>query len=603
MFFIKMTKTAQKHINIKATSLRYLYEIAAIPAETREQFLQKLLKRKNAAEQKNVKLLKIIFTHIKEDKMLEWDEKEICENLEISKEMLYCHKCYLLKGLRLLYFKWYEIEKNEFNDKTKYKDEVSLKFAKAEKMMKIGMEKEAKNLFKQIENELINNHKKTKEDSELLLNVYAFLCKYYYFKKLKPFNYYYSKLEKLGKKMIKRYSNLEPVVISNFYLTMAFKINFYSQKSKDLCKCIDYLKIAYSEMKKTGYYEEQALLLYFLALFSQLTQRHDEYKKYINAGLRLSARLNSDIANVIHYSFKIRNHSENLNNPKISKQELFKDIKNAIEVVDNTKSFKWNQLLLFILIVVISHFEEKKGLLNIILYKYNSRKIISDGLDSSMRSLFTMKFVYYLDNLPKTFLNTEDKTKKEYITVKEINPLIMKKMDNLIMELSINSKKMVQMAFKQEFLTLMILTDFWKGKECSLEFSTHIIKQIKWMLKISATHDPNADLIEIAHFGIIAMTDFKILAKNDFLLKHENKFKYYIDVILKTHKGLILSTYYMLAFIAEQCGYEELKDMCKKTFWKIQKKYPEKTKGAINEIKEKQNLENKLNPASISQAA
>src|SRR5690606_20091006 len=139
---------------IKPVTLKYLYEFAAIPLTITKEYLKKLLtcrttgkQRKNANLQKNVRLLEIIYTHIAENKMLEWDENKICTNLDVSRNMLYCHKSWLLKGLRAYYFKW-------DTRKEQAPRCITSDFAKAEKQMEIGMRREAKYVFLSITNTL-----------------------------------------------------------------------------------------------------------------------------------------------------------------------------------------------------------------------------------------------------------------------------------------------------------------------------------------------------------------------------------------------------------------------------------------------------------------
>ena len=90
----------------QTTTLKYLYEVAAVPEVKRAELLGKLLKRRNAGNQVNVKLLKLIYEHVNENKILKWDDDSICLKLGISRDMLYCHKSWLLRKLRMLYFGW-----------------------------------------------------------------------------------------------------------------------------------------------------------------------------------------------------------------------------------------------------------------------------------------------------------------------------------------------------------------------------------------------------------------------------------------------------------------------------------------------------------------
>jgi hypothetical protein len=104
MFFYKPNK-----INI--ASINYLYEVSAIPENIREEYLQKLLKRKNSENQKNVRLIKAIYKYINEDKISRWDPEYVCKMLEINNNAASRNRAF--KRLRQYYFKWKKFQELE----------------------------------------------------------------------------------------------------------------------------------------------------------------------------------------------------------------------------------------------------------------------------------------------------------------------------------------------------------------------------------------------------------------------------------------------------------------------------------------------------------
>jgi hypothetical protein len=130
--------------------------------------------------------------------------------------------------------------------------------------------------------------------------------------------------------------------------------------------------------------------------------------------------------------------------------------------------------------------------------------------------------------------------------------------------------------FRKEFFLFMLLADLWKGNKCSYKYSEHIMKQIEWINKtrreIKGRYNKD---INNAFIGITLMSESQLLDKAAFLKKYEMKFKLFADSIRESKTGPDLEAYYMLSFIAGQCGIEELKVIAKKTYWKLEEKYPE----------------------------
>lgn len=88
----------------------FLFEYSAIDKNTRARFRTKLLKRKGAEEQKNVKLIDMLEEIVNEDDFNEKHYAELSKKLGISKRILDCHKSRLLKSLREHAFNWKNIK-------------------------------------------------------------------------------------------------------------------------------------------------------------------------------------------------------------------------------------------------------------------------------------------------------------------------------------------------------------------------------------------------------------------------------------------------------------------------------------------------------------
>ncbi|MCI0448386.1 MAG: hypothetical protein L0Y79_01205 [Chlorobi bacterium] len=189
----------QKHTTI--ASINYLNEISAFPAEIRSGYLSKLLRRENSESQKNVRLLRIIYGYVEQDKISKWDSAQISRTLGITEATLYKHKSRLLKGLRELFFNWKEVEKEIEEKFDKEKDSIELMLEKARKMKELGMLREAKITYVILEKELRQISFENPAGKYLLLSeIYEYMTFYYYYrKKKKKILHYTSRLNDIFK--------------------------------------------------------------------------------------------------------------------------------------------------------------------------------------------------------------------------------------------------------------------------------------------------------------------------------------------------------------------------------------------------------------------
>lgn len=584
-----MLKIDQKHIKIKSTSLKYLYEIAAIPIKTREQFLQKLLKRKNASAQKNVRLLKIIYKCISEDEMLNWNDDTICDQLNISKGMLYCHKSYLLRDLRAFYFNWKEIEKEEFNDETKYRDEISLELARAERMHHIGMKKEAQHLFFKIEKLINKKSKKGKNDYIKLFKTMRYSCNHYYRRRdIKKFNFYFKKTVKLGKYIIKKTPGLKSYILMNLYPLMSHRTNFYADKTTRIAESIKLYKLTLIESQKNKDFMRQAISLINLINLFKAMGNFKEAFKYVTLGLNLGKRKK---AMDIYFAFKSIMNVLSYMTGKINGEEINIHIHNAISNLHwSNNSAVLKQMTLFHIIQLSNHFANDK-IFNNTIYEYTAREIIYNGLNSSLRTLYFMKWTNYLKNIKQIDVNADSISNKKTLTVKFTNAGYMKKLDNSIMEFSLYANRIMEIAFKREFYIVMLFSDFWKGRNCSVEYSNHIYRQLEWITRTrTGLANSNKDIADNAFLGINIMSESQYLNSDELLRKYEQKFKNYAESIIELYnrnndRGLDI--YYMLSFIAEQSQCQELKLIVRKTFLQLEKINPKYIKTQIKEAERK----------------
>jgi hypothetical protein len=195
----------QKHITI--ASFNYLIELSAIPLKIRNEYREKLLTRRNSGRQKNVKLLKCIYDYIDENRISEWNPKEVSAVTGITAKALYTQKSRLLKNLREYYFKWKEAEKeikikvekiySEGSFYMEGAETITLMLEKARKMVEIGMKREAKFMYMKLEKLIRSSYINQAEMYLIKTEIYEYLANYYFNKRHnRKLAYYTGRLNK-----------------------------------------------------------------------------------------------------------------------------------------------------------------------------------------------------------------------------------------------------------------------------------------------------------------------------------------------------------------------------------------------------------------------
>ncbi len=240
-------------------SLNYLLEFSVSDPAKRKEFLEKLLTRKNAANQKNVKLLKIIYRYVDADDINNWDSAAVCKELDIKTGELDTLKSRLISDYREFLFEWEKIL-NKLKEDFKG-TELEFDFLKARKMNNIGMKKEMKTFHLNFLNQLAKNKKDVMKNyninsSQLFLFEYEStetMAHYYYVQKNYPqFLAFYNKLEKLYKLKDKfSLSEKEEAAINvRLFLTRTYKHVFKLINDKNYLSALNNLNAADSLIKE-----------------------------------------------------------------------------------------------------------------------------------------------------------------------------------------------------------------------------------------------------------------------------------------------------------------------------------------------------------------
>jgi hypothetical protein len=591
-----MLKFEQNSKKIKFTTLKYLYEIAAIPFDIRDEYLQKLLnrpktgiKRKNSTDQKNVRLLKEIYKCVENESISDWNEERICLSLNISQNMLYCHKHYILKGIRELFFNWKEVERKEFKKDKQDTNNIGHKFKRAILMNDIGMVREAKiEFFKIIK--LVESKKSNDINNELiLLRVYEKLCIYYYHQKNRhKFNFFHLKVEELSNNLLYKIkvkninsSVLEINIILNNCLSK--KISFNIKGQKIYPRIIKLYKKIIVDAKKINNFDLACKMYINLGLTYQDLQSYDKSMEYYRKGLKIATKLNM-IPESINFRISITaveflSGKLNLNDCLSKMNELYNNIENIIlkECIKEGSLFQF---------ICVTSTTDRNDLLCNYLEKYNSFKITIYGYKSTMRMLYYMKFTYYLSKILEFGYGSFNDKSEKAIIVKGVKQDIIKKLDDLEMELLSNFDKKYTLYFKLEALMFMLEVEFWKGKFMNYDKIMGILQKIDWLLKtrrkIFQLDNELFEIIEIIKTCSKIIEGSKFIKEIDLLNKFGEKFDEFVANLPNKNKENIISGFTILSYTAEQSGCNLFKENVKKSYFKLEEKYP----GIFDSIKE-----------------
>jgi len=572
---------------VKFTTLKYLYEIAAIDPGTRMKYRQKLLncpktqsERKNSSNQKNVRLFDIINECIANDDMTKWDENKICSDLRISKNMLYCHKHYILKGLREFYFKWKEIEKKEIKkDNT---SDVKHKLDRAVLMNEIGMKREAKNEFLNLCKTLESKKNRKIDDEILLLKSNEKLCFYYYhLNNRHKFNIFYSGIERLGRNLLNRnivkHNNfLTSEINIALYHCLLKKLGYYIQEQSTLPRIINLCKKILLEAKKTNNPDLVCKMIANIGSIYQDLMQFDKALDYNRKGMLYAQKHKMQQEEVcFNISIVLTEHllGQFNNSECLTKMtELYESIKHKY-LKDSVKE---RILYQFFCLGTVSN---RSNTLSEFMEKYYSYNIIVRGYKSSVRMLYHKKFTYYLNDVFLYNYNAIPNSNKKSIIVKDINNNIITKLDDLVTELLSIFNKRHTVYFTIESYLFMLETEFCKGKNMNFEIFNDIYNKIKWILKTrSKIFQSDYELHRLISLfktcsQIIEFSRYH--NENEIVNKFGNYFDSFSNQLYNEKKENLLSYYTFLSFTAEQSGCKKLKTITDKLYFKLEKKHPD----------------------------
>lgn len=279
----------------------FLFEYGAIPEAVRRGYIEKVLKRKGAGDQKNIRLLQYLENIVSNGTFDEKEYSVLYHALNVSSRMLDCHKARIIKQLREFYFGWEEFEGES-------------EIERIRRRFTAGMLREARSELLKLEKSIAKT-KQTAEHRLILFEVYEKLFQYYYFNRdLRRTNLYFKKAGKLGSKLLS--SGSEKInraeISARFKLLESYKLTMNRFKFRNLEKALKGLTQIFAPGKQRvpGYLQ---LRIYHRCglLFNILRDKENSIKAF-EKGKALASKLNSEAELILSESFlMIRSFTDN----------------------------------------------------------------------------------------------------------------------------------------------------------------------------------------------------------------------------------------------------------------------------------------------------
>lgn len=512
----------------KTTTLKYLYEIAAVPEIRRAELLGILLKRKNASSQVNVKLLKLLYEHVNENKILQWNEDEICSGLGISRDMLYCHKSWLLKKLRMLYFGWDQKSLPEAS-KTgthsgKFIDELTAEMDKAKKMLEAGMRKESKLMLRGIEKKLLSKTRFSIKEKELFVAVSRYLCQYYYnLKKENSFNRYYYQTIRIYRSLLRscRLNNRKVSLDAriHYYYCLSYKPTYNGKKIEEFVKARGYLEKALELSRESGDILKQSELIINIANFYSVeASSFGRAVETISEGLKLASNKNlqSDL-----YCYRILEIFYGFITQKAGIKETIEQLKLYYSGFEQSNPRTSLVRIVLMKAVFLASSYSDNVLLNEYFRKLYRFEILNYGYNSSFRTMYSSRFSMYLEDLFIPCLSRSPQG-EQFTFSESMNNEVKKKMLIAFDEILVNFHRIKDVYFIKEIYTYMLLVTFVNADEFDSGKCEYLIKRIEWLNRSRGkiVTEANHILFEFLRQFVKMRSDKQYLSKEDFIQKY-----------------------------------------------------------------------------------
>ncbi|MBS1493140.1 MAG: hypothetical protein JST55_06505 [Bacteroidetes bacterium] len=552
-------------------SLNYLLEFSVIDSQKREEYLNKLLNRKNASGQKNVKLLKIIYGYVDADKINYWNSAAVCKELGIKSGELDTLKSRLLADFREYVFNWEKIEK-ELRENFKGTD-LEFDFLKAKRMNTIGMKKEMKTFHLNIIGQIDKDRKEFAKNYNLTaaqVFLYEYesvetLGHYYYVQKNYPqFLAFYNRLEKLYKTKNKySISEAEEATVNvRLFLTRSYKHVFKLISDKNYLSALNNLYAAYEIIKEFDLEVYRYGIPLLIALIQFRLSNNEKLRIICNEIAEKADKEGRESEAAVANSYLALLE---FNDDKNKRVEVESKIKEYYEICSRIAPYSAHTFLLI------------KYYVHIMSYDIDSRS--SDALMNhalanavlSSNKAFVFLTYYQIEN-EKHFakilrFENDRNTMPEFLAPEnDILDNFQKVLSNII----ISMRESISPNTLSNIYITFLLIIFLKKGDIDIQYAEVIKGKLHRMMK-TRNLAIDFNLYDAITLAFKMQEDFPIIKKADFINKYLYQLKTTCDKIQEGNKNSIYSVsapYSILYTLAVRLKLTEIWDLLKKYDWR-----------------------------------
>lgn len=467
--------------NLNRADLKFIREITAIPLKYRKSYYAKILSRKNAPAQKNIKFIEYVYNIIKRDKPEIWDDKYICSLLNISEDRVRWYKYKFLRNLRY-YYLCSGIYSPKFEKISKEPDVYEAKLKTAETLISMALRREAHAVLIKLERDYKKNVRASKQSPILLSSIYEKIASYYFgCRNIRKFNLYFQKFKKLISK--KNLTESEHALLKiRFYFIHSYKHLFRITTGQDCKIALEYAIKAYSEAKRINDSNYIFHLGYFIvntAISSKvLLDNYNIVLEYINENYNLAVKLKKIPEQNV---FKALNAEYNLQNGISNYDTVYKEVKNCRKKIKQTTSNKY-----WINCINSIYFRLNDTDTNLKKWLRLLREDIKYCIISSQQ--YHLWWNIYIYNAYKSYnkiysLKITNSSGVKTVIVDKIGFQHINRFESLVLD-GLNSYKQILSYFRTSIIYRDILwLEFWKGLQGNFEKSLYYIRAVERIKK------------------------------------------------------------------------------------------------------------------------
>ena len=541
----------------------YLFEYSAIDPKVRREFHNKLIQRKGAYHQKNVKLMCLLEEAVTEKMFNKVDYSSWDKTLGVTNRMLDCHKARLLKQLREFYFKW---ESDLSESKI---EQIRRRFAR-------GMLREARTELSQLENEILSSNQHKTRLPELFEISEKFIQLYNYLKDKRRSNHYY-KLAGVYYDQIKRSrlsGEAKDDITIRYQMILSIKLMSNRFKVDNLQKAVKKLE---NVLEKYGYNIDplHAMKIYHsLGLLYNVLRKKENSIDAFAKGKQLANREGQTAEELVYESYLcLRRFTEN---NKLAPAALkfhrdnFAFIAENYTDVQQLIDFEFN----FLRFLIFSGGDETDS----ITEDYVAKQILFSRKADALNS-------WYLELSDQLSSNVYRVTGTESEFKVEVNNSVLAQLT----ELNRQSVSKFSGLFSPNSLVILYVNiaeqEFWKGTEADFELAENFIKKTQRITKLYYINISGSWIISTK----LGLKIFEMLAtqrSERVYRRFSNAINRFIDSIKSEKQSFnIASDLAKLIYIANRLRSVELNNRLNELLIWIRKNQPEVLSSFRTEIK------------------